>query len=99
MFLLKLFGKIAAIPIMLILTLVKWVGVFLIGFSSVVFNLLAGLFLLVAALSYLMGLAAGPEALKMIAVGFMIFMIPIAGEAFVTGISAANEGLHEFIRS
>lgn len=99
MFLLKLFGKIAAIPIMLILTLAKWVGVFLIGFSSVVFNLLAGLLLLVATLSYLMGLGAGPDALRMILAGFVIFMVPVAGEAIVTAISAANAGLHDFILS
>ena len=99
MFLHKLFGKIAAIPIMLILTLVKWVGLFLIGFSSVVFNLLAGLFLLVAALSHLMGLTTGPEALRLIVAGFLIFMVPIAGEAVVKCITAANAGLHEFIRS
>ena len=99
MFLLKLFGKIVAIPIMLILTLVKWVGVFLIGFSSVVFNLLAGLFQLVAALSYLMRLATGPEALRLIVAGFVIFMVPIAGEAILKGISAASAGLRDFIRS
>lgn len=99
MFLLKLFGKIVAIPIMLILTLAKWVGIFLIGFSSVVFNLLAGLFQLVAALSYLMRLATGPETLRLIVVGFVIFMIPIAGETVVTGITAVNAGLHDFIRS
>lgn len=99
MLLLKLFGKIVAILIMLILTLVKWVGLFLIGFSSVVFNLLAGLFLLVAALSHLMGLTTGPEALRLIVVGFVIFMIPIAGETVVTGITAVNAGLHDFIRS
>ena len=99
MFLLKLFGKIVAIPIMLILTMAKWVGIFLIGFSSVAFNLLAGLFLLVAILSYLMGLTAGPEALKMIAAGFMIFMIPVVGERIVMLITEANTGLRDFIRS
>ena len=99
MFLLKLFGKIAAIPIMLILTLAKWVGVFMIGFSSVVFNLLAGLFMLVAALSYLMELATGPEALRMILGGFVIFMVPVAGEAVVTAIATVSAGLREFIRS
>ena len=99
MFLLKLFGKIAAIPIMLILTLAKWVGVFLIGFSSVVFNLLAGLFLLVAVLSYLMRLSTGPEVLRMILAGFVIFMMPVIGKWFVALIAMANDRLHAFLRS
>ena len=39
------------------------VRVFLVGFSSAVFNVLAGLFLLIASSSYVLGLASGLEAL------------------------------------
>lgn len=56
-------------------------------------------FLLVAVLSYLMGLSAGAEAVKMIVAGFVVFMIPIAGEAFVTAVTALNIGMRNFIRS
>ena len=91
--------KMVVFPIMLIVTVVQWFGAFIIGFSSAVFNVLAGLFLLVAVLSYLMGLSAGAEAVKMIAAGFIVFMIPIAGEAVVTSIAALNAGMRDFIRS
>jgi len=91
--------KMVVFPIMLIVTLIQWFGAFIIGFSSAVFNVLAGLFLLVAVLSYLMGLSAGAEAVKMIAAGFIVFMIPIAGEWVVTAITALNIGMRNFIRS
>jgi hypothetical protein len=91
--------KMVVFPIMLIVTVVQWFGAFIIGFSSAVFNVLAGLFLLVAVLSYLMGLSAGAEAVKMIAAGFIVFMIPIAGEWVVTAITALNIGMRNFIRS
>ena len=91
--------KVVVFPIMLIVTVVQWFGAFIIGFSSAVFNVLAGLFLLVAVLSYLMGLSAGAEAVKMIAAGFIVFMIPIAGEWVVTAITALNIGMRNFIRS
>ena len=91
--------KMVVFPIMLIVTVIQWFGAFIIGFSSAVFNVLAGLFLLVAALSYLMGLSAGAEAVKMIAAGFIVFMIPIAGEWVVTAITALNIGMRNFIRS
>lgn len=91
--------KMVVFPIMLIVTMVQWFGAFIIGFSSAVFNVLAGLFLLVAVLSYLMGLSAGAEAVKMIAAGFIVFMIPIAGEWVVTAITALNIGMRNFIRS
>lgn len=91
--------KMVVFPIMLIVTLIQWFGAFIIGFSSAVFNVLAGLFLLVAVLSYLMGLSAGAEAVKMIVAGFIVFMIPVAGEWIVTAITALNMGMRDFIKS
>jgi len=65
----------------------------------VVFNLLAGLFFLVGVASYILGLTAGVESLKMLVIGFLFFMIPITGEWIVTAVTAANIGLREFIKS
>ncbi|MBR2512048.1 MAG: N-6 DNA methylase [Firmicutes bacterium] len=55
--------------------------------------------LLVAVLSYLMGLSAGAEAVKMIVAGFIMFVIPIAGEWIVTAITALNIRMRDFIIS
>ena len=99
MFVLKLILKVLAFPVMMIATVLQWFGVFLVGFSSAVFNILDGLFLLAAGSSYFLGLSSGAEALKMIAVGFVIFMIPIIGEWIVTAVTVANTGLRDFIRS
>lgn len=91
--------KMVVFPIILIVTVIQWFGAFIIGFSSAVFNVLAGLFLLVTALSYLMGLSAGAEAVKMVVAGFIVFMIPVAGEWIVTAITALNMRMRNFIRS
>lgn len=99
MFLLKLIGKIILIPIMLALTLIQWIGIFLNSISGVVLGILAFIFALTGIASLAFGLASGPEALKMIAAGFVIFMIPLIGEWFVGMIIAANAGLRDFIRS
>lgn len=99
MHVLKLIVKIVMLPVVVAMTLIQWFMAFLVGFSSVVFYLLAGLFLLVAVLSYLMGLSAGAETLKMILAGFVVFMIPVAGEAVVTAVAALNTGMRDFIRS
>ena len=99
MYVLKLIGKILMLPVILTVTLVQWFITFLVGFSSAVFYLLAGLFLLVAVLSYLMGLAAGPEALKMMIAGFVVFMIPVIGNWFLERIAALSSILDAFIWS
>jgi hypothetical protein len=91
--------KMVVFPIMLIVTVIQWFGAFIIGFSSAVFNVLAGLFFLVAVLSYLMGLSDGAEAVKMIVAGFIVFMIPVAGECIVTAITALNMVMRDFIKS
>ena len=91
--------KMVVFPIMLIVTVIQWFGAFIIGFSSAIFNVLAGLFFLAAVLSYLMGLSAGAEAVKMVIAGFIVFMIPIGGEWIVKAITALNMGMRNFIRS
>lgn len=91
--------KIVVFPIMLIMTVIQWFGVFVIGFSSTFFNIFAGLFLLVAVLSYLMGQSAGAEAVKMIAAGFIVFMVPVVGEWIVIAIAVLNMKLRNFIMS
>ena len=99
MFLLKLIGKIILIPIMLVLTLIQWIGIFLNSISGMILGILAFIFALTGIASLAFGLASGPEAFKMIAAGFVIFMVPVIGEWFVGMITAANAGLRDFIKS
>lgn len=97
MWIIRFLLKMVVFPIMLIVTVIQWFGAFIIEFSSIVFNILAGLFLLVAVLSYLMGLSIGAEAVKMIAAGFIVFMIPIVGEWIVRMFAIINKGMRDFI--
>ena len=99
MIVLKLLAKLILIPVVICLTVVKWAGVFLNSISGVILGILAFIFALTGISSLLFGLASGPEALKIILTGFVVFMISVAGEAIVTVISVANAGLREFIRS
>ena len=99
MCLLRIIGKVLAFPVMLVVTVIQWLFVFLISFSSVIFYLLAGLFLLVAILSPIFGLATWPEVLRAILVGFIVFMIPVIGQGITAIIAVFREGLSDFIRS
>lgn len=94
----RFFVKIALLPVILIVTLMQWFFIFLIGFSSIVFNVLAGLSVLIAVLSYLMEISSGEEAIGMVVTGFVIFMVPVIGERLVILIAATNTGLREYIR-
>ena len=56
--------KLALLPLLLLLILVQWAGIFLTTFSTILTNLLAGLFFFVALASWVMQLADGGEVLK-----------------------------------
>ena len=97
--LLRIIGKILVFPVMLIVIVIQWLFIFLISFSSFIFNLLAGLFLLVAVLSLIFGVATWPEALRTGLAGFIVFMIPIIGQGITAIIAVFREELSDFIRS
>ena len=95
----KLIIKAFTLPLMAALILFQWIGIFLTGMAGVILNILAFLFSLVAGASYLMGLASGTEALKMLAVGFVFFIQPVIAERIIIGITAIRYNLGKFIRS
>ena len=99
MIMLKIIAKILLIPVAVLLTLIQWIGIFLNSISGVLLGILAFIFALTGIASLAFGLASGPEAFKMIAAGFVIFMVPVIGDCIVSAITAASAILHDFIRS
>jgi hypothetical protein len=61
MFLLRLLLKLILLPVMLAVTLLQWIGIFLTGFSSVIFYILSGIVFLTAILSWAFQIAPGAE--------------------------------------
>lgn len=97
--LLKLMGKVLAFPVMLVVTVIQYAVLFLTGFSSIVFNLFAGLILLVTVLALIFGIATWPETIRTALIGFVVFMIPVIGGWITAGVVMIREGLSDFIRS
>lgn len=95
----KLLLKIVALPLVLGVTLIQWVGLFIISFSAIFFNILAGIIFTVTVLSFCFGLEAGADCLKMLSVSVTVYIIPHIGEWIVTRIAVINFGLRDFIKS
>ena len=96
---LKIVGKVLAFPVMLIVTVIQWLFTLMVGLSSVVFNLLAGLFLLIAVLSLVFGISTWTEALRPVLAAFIVFMIPVVGQGITAVVVVIREGLSDFIWS
>ena len=96
---LKWMLKLALFPLLLLLILAQWVGIFLTTFSTILTNLLAGLFFFVTLTSWVMKLADGGEVLKMLITGFVVFTLPYIAMALIAKISYFGDELRDFLQS
>ena len=99
MALIKMFFKLLALPLILAVTIIQWVGIFFTSFSAIIFNLLAGLMFLIAVAGWMFGIGTGVDTLRMLAVAFVVFILPHIAEWLIIRIAAINYGLREFIKS
>ena len=90
--------KVVLLPVLLIVTLAEWIGIFLTSFASVLFYLFAGLSFILAVFSYLAGISTGPEALRMLVIGFIAFILPHLAAWLIGRIGALKDGLGAFFR-
>ena len=97
--LIKRIFKLLVLPLIVAVTLIQWVGIFLTQFSTVIFNLLAGLMFLIAVAGWMFGIGTGADTLRMLAIAFVVFIIPHIAEWLIIRIAAINYGLREFIKS
>ena len=96
---LKWMLKLALFPLLLLLILAQWVGIFLTTFSTILTNLLAGLFFFVALASWVMKLADGGEILKMLITAFVVFVLPYIAMSIIAKISIFADELRVFLQS
>ena len=99
MALIKILFKLLVLPLIAAVTLIQWAGIFLTQFSSVIFNLLAGLMFLLSVIGWLMGICTGAETIRMLAVGFVVFIIPHIAEWLIVRIAVINCNLRNFLKS
>lgn len=98
--LIKLIIKLLVLPLIVAVTMIiQWVGIFFTQFSTVIFNLLAGLMFLITIAGWMFGISAGAEMLRLLAVAFVVFIIPHIAEWLIIRIAVINYGLRDFIKS
>ena len=99
MIIVKMILKIACLPFLLLLSLIKWFFVFVTAVSSVFFITFSVVVFITGVLSYGFGLESGSESFRIIVGGFIIFMLPVMAIWIITGISALQTILSEIIWS
>lgn len=84
---------------MILLKLIQWLAVFLNSILGMILGILSFIIALTGIASLLFGMASGQEVLKMMAVAFLIFLIPHIGNWIIERITVLGCILGNFIRS
>ena len=87
MVIVKLIIRILLLPVRISLTIVQLVVMFITWLSATVFHILSGIICITAVLSYGFGQETGTEALRMLAAGFVLYILPMLGEWLVIKIA------------
>ena len=99
MWILRTLLKLPALLMLLLFSLLQWIGIFLTGLAGGILGLLSFLFALTAGASFLLGLSSGPMAFRLLAIGFVLFILPHIAEWIVLRITALRCVFADFIRS
>lgn len=96
---LKLALKVLALPLILALSALQWVGTFFLSMSGWIFNLIASLLFLLDIVCVAFGKASRQEAVWLMGFSFAIFMLPVLSRWCVAHIAAAGVKLTAFVHS
>lgn len=99
MIIVKFIIKIALLPVLLLTIIGQWIGEFFTGIASVILGLLSTLAWVVAILSYLMGISSGREALQMMVIAFVAFIVPQICAWLIEGIVGVRCAIGKIMRS
>ena len=99
MIILKVVGKILVIPVMIIILVAQGIGTFFTGIASVVLGILSTIFWGCAIVGFVFGALTWHEPLEMMAVAFVVFIIPQICGCLLGVLGAFQDTLIGFIRS
>ena len=90
--------RVVLLPVLLFVTLAEWIDIFLASFASVLFYLFAGLCFILSVFCWLAGISTGFEALRILVIGFIAFLLPHLAAWVIAGIGALRDALGAFFR-
>ena len=97
MFLLKLPMKILALPVILVLTLVQWLGVLAAGVSSIALRLIGFAAVMTAVGIWMFQLGTNADAYRMLGFGIFSFILPYLTGVVILPVAGVNAALRAFV--
>lgn len=79
------------------LGLLQWLLIYLVGFTSFIFDFAAGALLFLAVVLILTGDITASGVIALVIAGFMAFMVPVIGQEFAEAVGRLREKLRKYI--
>ena len=99
MMFLRILLKVAVIPLIVIMLLLKWIVLFFDSMTEWIFRILSLLIFLTAVVTFLMKLSDRKEAVGMLIGAFVVFVLPFGCAACAALLSCLQTSLGDFLRS
>lgn len=77
MVVIRIIIRILLLPVRMCLTIIQLVVMFITWLSATVFHILSGIICITAILGYGFGQETGTEAIRMLVIGFILYVLPI----------------------
>ena len=77
MVIMRIIIRVLLLPVRICLTIIQLVVMFITWLSATIFHVLSGIICITAVLGYGFGQEAGTETIRMLAVGFVLYTLPV----------------------
>lgn len=87
MVIMRIIIRVLLLPVRMCLTIIQLVVMFITWLSDTIFHVLSGIICITSILGYGFGQETGTETIRMLAVGFILYILPTFGEWIVIKIA------------
>lgn len=90
--------RLLMLPAVFVLTILEWVGTYILSFSEMFCRLITGVTAILAVAAYWIGVASIEQAVNVLITGLLFYLIQRIGRTIVTGITLLHTALANIVR-
>lgn len=90
--------RLLMLPAVFVLTILEWVGTYILSFSEMFCRLITGVTAILAVTAYWIGVASIEQAVNVLITGLLFYLIQRIGRTIVTGITLLHTALANIVR-
>lgn len=90
--------RLLMLPAVFVLTILEWVGTYILSFSEMFCRLITEVTAILAVAAYWIGVASIEQAVNVLITGLLFYLIQRIGRTIVTGITLLHTALANIVR-